>query len=526
MTLRKKEHQVPEKTEQTIMPIEGKILSLPALQKTLEDVRRRGRRIVLCHGVFDIMHPGHLLHFKAARKFGDILVVTVTPDHYVNKGPGRPVFNQRLRTEMIAAMECVDYVAINQWPTATPTILMMRPDIYAKGHEYEDHSADLTKQIVEETAAIEQVGGRAIFTEEETYSSSTIINKFFSAHPPTTDEYLKQFRKRHSADQVLSLLQGLATTRVLVVGESILDQYCYCQPVGKSPKETIVATRFISEEHFAGGSLAIANHLAGFCGQVTLVTTLGTEPHYFEFIQSKLRPNVQLCAVRTDGRPTITKRRYVEPSFMTKMFEVQYLEDIPPSSEVEANVSALIRTHLQAHDLVVVADYGHGLFTEPMRSFLCASEKFLSLNTQTNSANFGCNPATKYTRASYMCIDEPELMVTYRTKYGDIKHLATQLCRTLGAQHVLVTRGQNPSTIIAQDGSWYETPVLSKRVVDRTGAGDAVFAVTSPCAYKNASPEVMAFIGNCVGAMAVEIVCNRDPIDPVLLYKFITAILK
>ena len=94
-----------------------KILKLEELAQKIQDLKSEGRKIVHCHGCFDLMHPGHIKHFQAAKKMGDILVVTITPDMYVDKGRDRPVFKEDLRADSIAALECVDYVGINKWPT-------------------------------------------------------------------------------------------------------------------------------------------------------------------------------------------------------------------------------------------------------------------------------------------------------------------------------------------------------------------------------------------------------------------------
>src|ERR1051325_10575286 len=88
---------------------------------TLERLSRynwQGTRVVQCHGVFDLLHPGHVRHLEAARKLGDRLVVTITADRYVNKGPGRPAFPEQVRAEQIGALSCVDYVAISDYPSA------------------------------------------------------------------------------------------------------------------------------------------------------------------------------------------------------------------------------------------------------------------------------------------------------------------------------------------------------------------------------------------------------------------------
>src|SRR5256885_211297 len=95
-----------------------KILSLPKLAEACEELRREGRKIVLCHGVFDLFHVGHLRHLRSASEFGDVLVVSITGDKYVNKGPDRPAFLSELRAELLAGLELVDYVAIVEEPSA------------------------------------------------------------------------------------------------------------------------------------------------------------------------------------------------------------------------------------------------------------------------------------------------------------------------------------------------------------------------------------------------------------------------
>lgn len=503
-----------------------KIKSLSELAGILAQARESGRQIVLCHGVFDLLHPGHILHFREARSQGDLLVVTVTPDKYVRKGPGRPIFNQRLRLETIAGLEGVDYTALNEWPTAVEAIQRLKPHIYVKGPDYADASSDVTGRIVEEEDAIKSIGGKIYFTTEETFSSSNLINRFFNAFPEATQEYLRKLREKYSADQVIQNLRSLADLRVLVVGEAILDQYCYCIPMGKSPKETIVATKYSTEEQFAGGSLAIANHLAGFCREVTLVAVLGVNPGQADFIRSKLKPNVRLVSVLTEDRPTVTKRRYLEPNFLTKMFEVQYLDDTPLPEHLEQQVRSRLEQELSGHDFLVTADFGHGMMTENLREFVSSFGKFMALNTQSNSANLGFNPVTKYGKANFVCIDEPELKFAAGSPYGDLYQFARGIRRRLRADSFLVSRGPRGSFIVSGSDPPVETPALAMKVVDRTGAGDALFSIASPCVYRGFPLDLVGFLGNCVGALAVEIVCNREPVDPVLLYKFITSLLK
>ena len=155
-----------------------KILDLDKLAEELSDLKSKGKKIVHCHGCFDMMHPGHIKYFQASKKLGDILVVTVTPDQYVDKGSGRPVFDQYLRTESIAALECVDYVAVNRWPTAENTLRLLVPDYYVKGQEFEKLQ-DKTGKIQKEVDVVKEIGGEMMFTHEIVFSSTKILNRYF-----------------------------------------------------------------------------------------------------------------------------------------------------------------------------------------------------------------------------------------------------------------------------------------------------------------------------------------------------------
>ena len=155
-----------------------KIVDIYILARKVEELKARGKKIVHCHGCFDLMHPGHIKYFQAAKKMGDRLVVTVTPDKYVDKGPERPVFNQELRADSIAALECVDYVAINIWPTAEETLRLLVPDIYVKGQEFENLE-DKTGKLQKEYRILKEIGTEMRFTHEIVFSSTELLDQYF-----------------------------------------------------------------------------------------------------------------------------------------------------------------------------------------------------------------------------------------------------------------------------------------------------------------------------------------------------------
>jgi len=505
----------------------SKIKSIDELSKTVANLKAKGKVVVHCHGVFDLMHPGHIKHFEAAKAQGDTLVVTVTPDKYVNKGPNRPVFNEHLRVESIASLQVVDYVAVNQWPTADETIRRLKPDVYAKGSDYAAPETDITGGIYHEKDAVEQVGGRIHFTDEVTFSSTELINRFFGIYPDETNAFLEGFRSRYSSDLIIERLKSLRDLKVLVIGDAIIDEYHYCRAMGKSPKESIISTKFVGEESFPGGILACANHAAGFCGKVHLLTCLGSVDTKEEYIRERMKPNVDLKLFYRNDTCTVRKRRFVDPDFLGKMFEVSFLDEHPLPKSVSSEVCAYLESVLPEYDLVMVGDFGHHFINQEIINLLAEKSKFLALNTQTNSANIGYNYITKYPRADYICIDEPEIRLATQNKFKDVKELIKEVADRVKTDRVSITRGHKGVVTFDRNmDSFFEAPVFSKKVVDRVGAGDAFLSVTAPMVAAGCPMEMVGFVGNAVGALAVGIVCNRSSIEPVPLYKFITALLK
>lgn len=504
-----------------------KVKLINELARLLEDLRKDGKKIAHCHGCFDLLHPGHLKHFQAAKKKGDVLVVTLTRDEYVNKGPGRPVFNHHLRADSIAALECVDYVAINDWPTAVETIKILKPHFYIKGSDYADRTSDLTGKIREEEEAVKSVGGSIHFTDEVSFSSTSLINTFLSPYPQEAKEFFHAFKKRHSAGDIIGRLKALEDLKVLVIGDIIIDEYHYCSGMGKSAKDNIIATKFFNEEIFAGGVLAAANHIAGFCKDVTLLSCIGLKNDYESFIAGHLKANIKPEFYLRKDVPTVVKRRFVDPAFLTKLFEVCYLDDSTPlPKEIEEEICGRLNATLKSFDLVLLTDFGHGMVTSRIIKLLSEKARFLAVNVQTNSANLGYNLITKLSRADFICIDEPELRLACHDKASDLEHLILDAVKRVNCRKIIITRGHKGSLAYSPETGFNEIPVFSKDIVDRIGAGDAFFSVAAPCACMKNPMETVGFIGNAVGALKVLIVGNRSSVEPPQLFKYITTLLK
>jgi rfaE bifunctional protein nucleotidyltransferase chain/domain len=488
--------------------------------------KQQGEKIVLCHGTFDLMHTGHIRYLQAAKKNGEKLFVTLTADEHVNKGPGRPVFNADLRAENLAALECVDYVAINNKETAVNVIRLLRPDFYVKGSDYKNTEDDVTGNIKREIEITEKFGGSVVFTDEIVFSSSKLLNDHFGVFPAQTRYFLTDFGKTNSCKDILSSLDQLAKLKVLVIGDAIIDQYHYVSPLGQTGKGNVLAVQYDNNEQFAGGSLAVANHVAQFAQNVTLLTALGDHDSHEDYVRAKLSPNVNPVFAYFKDAPTVTKRRFVDGD-LAKLFEVYFFKDNPQIQDLDEVVLPWMKDHLSQFDVVIVADFGNGFINNKMIPVICEQAPFLAVNTQINSGNRGFHVINRYTRADYVSLNEPELRLAAHNRMDDLEQVCQQVADKLGVSHFAVTRGtKGVVTYDAAAGQFHKVPALSSRVIDRIGAGDAFLSLSSLCLAGGISSQVAGFVGSVAAAMDVQIVCNREPIDPVGLKKYITTLLK
>lgn len=505
----------------------GKIQPIDKLTKIIADIRQSGGTVVLAHGVFDLLHMGHVRHLEEARGFGSALIVSVTSDRYVNKGPGRPAFNDGLRAEMLAALSCVDWVTISDQPSAEPIVEELKPDFYVKGIEYSDERADITGKIVSEREAVERNGGTVIFTHDITFSSSELINRYLNPFEPQVRAFLDKVRERHEQDAILSLLDSVANKRVLLVGDTIIDDYNYVVPMGKAPKEHLVVTLHQEREVFAGGVIATANHIASLCRSVDVITLFGREAKHANLVRSSLASNVSLSAVERSNVPFTVKTRFIEPTYLRKLFEVYRMDDTPPPTLIEQKLCAMIRERAGDYDLVVVNDFGHGMITPAAVAELTASARFLAINVQTNGGNFGFHLVNRYPRADYICLDLLEARLAARDRFGSVDAVVKQLLSSeIDCSKIIVTQGQLGSVGYERGGPGTWVPAFANKVVDTVGAGDAFFAVTSPLVSAGGALQHVAFLGNIAGSIKVGIVGHRQSVDRVTLKKAVVSLLK
>ncbi len=487
-----------------------KVKSLETAVKTVSELRLKNRKIVLCYGLFDFLHIGHIRYLKEAKEYGDVLIVGVCSDKFMVENSAVR-FQENLRAEAISSLEWVDIILVNPFENVYQFVDHIKPDYFVRGFESKDNSWLGDDHL--DPDRLRNMGVDLVALEEDHFVSTSRINRYIGNMTDVVQKYLDLFKQRFSIDEVVRTVEGMQNIRVLVVGDTILDEYQYCSAIGKSSKDPMLALKYESHDLFIGGVLAVASHLAGFVEKVDLITTLGEKKNYENFIRSKLSGNIKPTFLYKPNSPTLIKRRFVDGYSMNKLFEIYIMNDSALEGTLEDEFCQTINKGLSEYDLIISADFGHGTISGKIKRLLSEKAPYLAVNAQSNAGNRGFNNITKYSHADYVSIAEHEIRTEMRDMSGKLRSMMEALLKKLDCRNITLTRGRHGCMVMDRKGGFVQIPSFATKVVDRVGAGDALFAVTALAAVQGAPSEIIGFLGNVVGSLAVEIMGNQNAID-------------
>lgn len=510
-------------TRQPASTTPDKIVSYEAAATLCSRLRREGRKIVQCHGTFDLIHPGHIAHFEEAKSLGDVLVVTITGEKFVNKGPGRPYFNDQLRSRWLAALQCVDYVVVIPHPAAVEAIECVRPHFYCKGREYADPLSDLTGNICDDIETVQAVGGEIRYLGSILFSSTKLLNQHFDPYPADVKAFCRLVAAECTPARFRDIVDGFQKLRVLVIGDIIFDRYTTLEVQGLTSKNRILSGRYVADDMQAGGALAVYRHLREFTPHVKLAGLAGTEP-WLEDTLREFLPAEGDEIVRSPDFTTVVKQRFVEPRTegkeLSKLFSVNFIDRRPPPEPLQRQLLDRVVAQIAGYDLVLVMDFGHGVLEDLLREHVQEKAPFLVVNCQTNSNNHGFNVLNRrYRRADAFTLDQAELNLAVGRRQHDNTEELTALARHLGSSYAWLTRGMHETIGRNCVKEISSCPPFERTVVDTLGAGDAFCSVAALAAASRAPLNVATFLGQLAGAQAVKIVGNSEPIRKARLLK-------
>ncbi|MEQ8394460.1 PfkB family carbohydrate kinase [Thalassobaculum sp.] len=476
----------------------------------------RKKKIVMCHGTFDLVHPGHIRHLVYARSKGAKLIVGVTADHHVKKADHRPFVPEGLRALNLAALETVDYVTIDPHATPIENILTIKPDYFVKGYEYQ--KGGLHPRTAEEKQAVESYGGEVIFTPGDiVYSSSAIIE---SGPPDLAVEKLINLLdgENRTFDDLKKALAGLSGAKAHVVGDTIVDSLTVTSMIGASGKTPTLSVRYEGKRDYVGGAGIVAKHLKAAGADVTFSTVLGDDA-LAEFVRNDLaEAGVTLNDVVDLTRPTINKNAIVADGY--RMLKIDTLDNRAISEQICKQLCRSIRD--VPADAVMFCDFRHGIFNGesiPLLTAAIPEGRFKVADSQVASR---WGNILQFKGFDLITPNEKEARFSLGDQDTVIRPLGTRLYEEALCKVLILKLGARGSMTFRQAGgelrTFFGVDSFADHVVDAVGSGDALLAYAT-LALKTTGDEVIATI---LGAMAAAAECELDgniPVEPAMVMK-------
>lgn len=336
-----------------------------------------------------------------------------------------------------------------------------------------------------------------------------------------TESYLGKLKSDYPLERIIKDVGSLKDIKCLVIGDTILDKYTFVVPKGRAIKDPILSLDYVRDETYAGGILAVANHVSGFVDNIKLVSLLGDRNRNEEFILANLNKKIKIKFFTKKDSPTIIKERFVDNLRNTKIVKIEYIDETSLDKKTENNVADYLTSELLKYDLVIVADYGHGFLSDNLVKVIEKNSRYLAANIQTNGANMGFNCITRYKKINYLTSNEGEIRLALHNRDSSFEQLILKLKKSTHFNNFLITTGA-AGVWYYRSNKGYHAPALTNNIKDIVGAGDAVFSITSLASYKNFNPELLAFLANCVGGVAVGIMGNKESVTKEKLISFIS----
>lgn len=497
--------------------------------KTPEELREvigsrpRQRKVIMCHGTFDVVHPGHVRHLLYAKTKADILVASLTADAHIHKGNMRPYVPEDLRAVNLAALEMVDYVIIDHQAKPLQNLELIQPDYFAKGYEYTAGAVHPKTQ--EEIDIIDSYGGEMIFTPGDIVYSSTALIEL--APPSIAVEKLLALMEGEgiSFDDLREAVAALKGTKVHVVGDTIVDSYTYCSMIGGMTKTPTMSVRFEKKVDFTGGAAIVAKHIRAAGADVTFSTVLGNDAYKLFVLEDLVTCGVQCLPIIDDTRPTTNKNAIVASDY--RLLKVDTLDNRSISDKIVERLRQQISdTPTQA---LVFSDFRHGMFNRGTIPSLIESIPRGAFRVADSQVASRWGNILEFQNFDLITPNEREARFALGDQDSVVRPLANELharanCRTLilkcGDRGIITVRKAAPES---EHRNFFVVDSFADRVVDAVGAGDALLAYSTLAMVATGNDVVAAILGN----IAAGIECEHDgnyPVTPELVLRKIDAV--
>lgn len=464
---------------------------------------------VLCKGHFNVIHPGHIRYLKHAKEHGNLLIIALISDSELKKNTkNKSFFSIDERAEGLASLNYVDLIVCLTEIDFKTIIKNFSPLTFIMGKEFEVERRD---EIKDEIHLVEKYRGEIVFHSGHLtyYSDDLIEENTDSIEQPRWVEF-KRILEFYSIDiqSLLDSLKKLKKSKILVIGDTIVDQFIACDAIGMSEEAPVIVLKELSSKEFIGGAAIVSAHTRALGANSIFLSVIGKDSPGRKVESELVSKNIDTILFKDEERPTTFKIRYLVEK--QKLFKVSRLDESNISVEMENKILDQIEKIMPNIDGLIVSDFVYGLITPRILDFLINSalkykvKLFGDLQCSSQIGNI-----CKFKNFHIITPTEREARIALGDNDSGLEKLAMKLIRETEVKNLIITLGSNGCVAYKRNGDnkviSQHFPALCSNPIDVAGAGDALMTAVSLC-Y---SSGFEFFSSVAVGVCAAAITANR-----------------
>ena len=472
-----------------------KIISKETLLEKINGFPRINK-VIMCHGVFDVVHPGHIRHLAFAKTKADILVASITCDKFVSKGKYRPHIPENLRAYSLSAFDMVDYVIIDNNETPLNNIEFIKPDLFAKGFEY---SNDLPLETQKEMEIIDAYGGEVIFSPGDiVYSSSKLLDNHL---PNISNEKLISLMDhcKITTNDLIDNINQFKNLKVHVIGDTIVDTYTRTTLVGGNIKTPTFSVLYGGHDDYLGGAGVVARHLSAAGAKVTFTSVIGKDKLGEYVINDLKNADLESNLIIDENRPTTNQNAIIAEGY--RLLKVDTLDNSPINNKTLQKICDKI-ADIDC-DAVIFSDFRHGIFTKSSIQKLAKHIPKQTFKIADSQVASRWGNITEFMNFDLVTPNEREARFALADQDSNIGLLATNIQKQTKCKNIILKLGSK-GLFFLNDNMYHSVDSLTSNVKDAVGAGDALLAYSSLMMLNRGSLAAACIVGAAAAALECE----------------------
>lgn len=484
-----------------------KIIKVSRLKKIIGSPPRK-KKVILCHGNFDVVHPGHIRHLTYAKSKADILIVSITADAYIKKGIYRPFVPESLRALNLAAFQMVDYVIIDNNNKPINNLNIIKPDYFAKGFEYTSSGLPLATE--EESITVQNYGGEMIFTPGDIVYSSTKLLNLTEPNIDISKLVNLMNKNKINFDTLKSSLKKFKGFRIHVIGDTVVDTYTKTNLIGGYLKTPTPSVLYQERLNYTGGAAIVAKHLKSAGAKVCITTVLGDDKLKDFVVKDLNKSKIKINYIIDKTRPTTNKNTILSSNY--KLLKIDTVDNHPISEKILNKISSLIKK--EKSDAVIFCDFRHGIFNNSSIEKLTTSIKKGVFKVADSQVATRWGNITQFKNFDLITPNEKEARFSLADQDSNIGELTRQLSLKTEFKNLILKLGERGTFSVEKNFKKSDLafiiPSFASKIEDAVGAGDALLSYATLSMLSTNSLVISTIIGSIAAACECEIEGNIE----------------